>query len=202
MVVIPHPSFTLRSTGHEGALLPTIVSPDQGQQQQRQSPHTQTSSTLPLPDGQASAFFGYDQTPPPPSYHQSFSSLATPPRRRSSFMDDKPGQRVSAYLEGRTDKHGVSRLTDPHATHSTHYQQLRRGSTSFSSSIGGGRDALTAATIRALPVTLTYAPYGFCLVSRFPFINSLRAPLAALFEQVGNCCGPLCSYWSCPELML
>lgn len=50
--------------------------------------------------------------------------------------------------------------------------------------MGGGRDALMAATARALPVTLTYAPYGFCLVSRFPFVNALRAPLAALFEQV------------------
>lgn len=50
--------------------------------------------------------------------------------------------------------------------------------------MGGGRDALMAAAARALPVTLTYAPYGFCLASRFPFVNALRAPLAALFEQV------------------
>lgn len=59
--------------------------------------------------------------------------------------------------------------------------QLRHGSTGVS----GGRDALVAAVARALPVTLTYAPYGFCLVSRFPFINSLRTPLSALFKQVG-----------------
>jgi hypothetical protein len=32
---------------------------------------------------------------------------------------------------------------------------------------------------------LTFAPYGFCLISRLPFINSLRQPLAALFDQVG-----------------
>lgn len=59
--------------------------------------------------------------------------------------------------------------------------QLRHASTSVSI----GRDPLVAAVARALPVTLTYAPYGFCLISRFPFVSSLRAPLSALFEQVG-----------------
>ena len=50
----------------------------------------------------------------------------------------------------------------------------------------GGRDGLIAASSKALPVTLTYAPYGFCLISRFAYINSLRAPFAALFDEVSR----------------
>ena len=56
---------------------------------------------------------------------------------------------------------------------------MRRGSTSFSVS-----GSIAGVTAKALPLNLTFVPYGFCLISRFPFINSLREPLAALFHKV------------------
>jgi len=90
-----------------------------------------------------------------PSYHQTYmSSLATNSTRRASAMDE-----IGSHVQGG--------------------QRLRRGSTNASI---GTRDGLMAATAKALPVTLTYAPYGFCLMSRFSFINSLRTPLTALFD--------------------
>ena len=61
-------------------------------------------------------------------------------------------------------------------------QRLCRGSSTSTSFSLATRDGLMAATAKALPLTLTYAPYGFYLISRFSFINSLRAPLAALFD--------------------
>lgn len=55
-------------------------------------------NAAPAGGGRTSVFFssgvGQTQTPPPPSYRQSFSSLATPPRRRGSYTNDG-NQRVS-----------------------------------------------------------------------------------------------------------
>ena len=156
--------------------MPTIA---QSIQPQPQPPANHNAA--PAAGGRASAFFGIGQiqTPPLPSYRQSFSSLATPPRRRGSYMDDG-SQRVS-----KTHVRSVCCCGDGFAAHThTPFPPFTKQKLRASFSMGGGRDALMAATARALPVTLTYAPYGFCLVSRFPFVNALRAPLAALFEQV------------------
>lgn len=93
---------------------------------------------------------------PRPSYQQTLpSSTVCNPPRRGTTVGDYNG--VTAVQQHRD----------------------RRGSNGNSV---GTRDGLMAAAAKALPTTLTYAPYGFCLISRFSFINSLRAPLAALFD--------------------
>lgn len=87
------------STANEaGAVLalPTVVSPDQ-------QPPTNHKGAAALgglgPVGQApSSSFSFGQTPPPPLYHQSFSYLPAPVRRRGSLLEQR-GQQVCHCFE-------------------------------------------------------------------------------------------------------